>query len=188
MPLPSHHSNVWAGGSLLMPRTMLRGDGTYSKARDSSTAGGWGSRPSSTRCFSTPGCHASPTPPPPTRTQPPLERVGRRELADASHDAARRRHVLEGEVLVDGRRLVFASELKALFCDPGLRRELDPVALDENLALEYVPSPRSIVRGISKLPPAHTLEWWLGSGIHRLHRYWSPTLGEDGAASRGASL
>ncbi len=32
---------------------------------------------------------------------------------------------------VDGRRLVFASELKALFCDPGLRRELDPVALDQ---------------------------------------------------------
>src|SRR2546428_981620 len=89
---------------------------------------------------------------------------------------------------VDGRRLVFASELKALLCDPLLRREVDPVALDEYLALEFVPSPRSIVRGISKLPPAHTLEWWLGSGIHRLHRYWSPTLGEDGAESRRPRL
>src|SRR5216683_1259044 len=85
---------------------------------------------------------------------------------------------------VDGRRLVFASEIKALLCDPALRRELDPIALDEYLALEYVPSPRSIVRGISKLPAAHTLEWWLGSGIHRLHRYWSPTLGEDVPAGR----
>src|SRR4029077_11942435 len=65
---------------------------------------------------------------------------------------------------VDDRRLVFASELKALLCDPLLRRDLDPVALDQYLALEYVPSPHSIVRGISKLPPAHTLEWWLGSG------------------------
>jgi asparagine synthase (glutamine-hydrolysing) len=88
---------------------------------------------------------------------------------------------------VDGKRLVFASELKCLLCDPALRRDIDPVALDEYLALEFVPSPRSIVRGISKLPPAHTLEWWLGSGIHRLHRYWSPTLEEENG-SRGRSI
>jgi len=88
---------------------------------------------------------------------------------------------------VDGKRLVFASELKCLLCDPALRRDIDPVALDEYLALEFVPSPRSIVRGISKLPPAHTLEWWVGSGIHRLHRYWSPTLEEENG-SRGRSL
>src|SRR6266852_390619 len=88
---------------------------------------------------------------------------------------------------VDGKRLVFASELKCLLCDPALRRDIDPVALDEYLALEFVPSPRSIVRGISKLPPAHTLEWWLGSGIHRLHRYWAPTLVEENG-SRGWSL
>src|ERR1700694_3446246 len=89
---------------------------------------------------------------------------------------------------VDDRRLVFASELKALLCDPVLRRDLDPVALDEYLALEFVPSPRSIVRGIGKLPPAHTLEGWLGSGIHRLHRCWSPTLGEEEAAPRRPRL
>src|SRR5260370_141416 len=89
---------------------------------------------------------------------------------------------------VDGRRLVSASELKALLCDAGLRRELAPMALDEYLALEYVPSPRSIVRGISKLPAAPTLEWWLGSGIHRLHRYWSPRLGEEEAAPRRPRL
>src|SRR6266852_3359590 len=88
---------------------------------------------------------------------------------------------------VDGKRLVFASELKSLLCDPALRRDIDPVALDEYLALEFVPSPRSIVRGISKLPPAHTLEWWLGSGIHRVHRYWSPTL-EDENGSYGRTL
>ncbi len=86
---------------------------------------------------------------------------------------------------VDGRRLVFASELKALLRDPVLRRDIDPVALDEYLALEFVPSPRSIVRGISKLPPAHTLEWFLGSGMHRLHRYWSPTLDEETRSGSG---
>jgi asparagine synthase (glutamine-hydrolysing) len=108
----------------------------------------------------------------------------------------RRRRVLLGRdrmgikplhYAVDGKRLVFASELKCLLCDPALRRDIDPVALDEYLALEFVPSPRSIVRGISKLPPAHTLEWWVGSGIHRLHRYWSPTLEEENG-SRGRSL
>src|SRR6202521_6001835 len=77
---------------------------------------------------------------------------------------------------IDGRRLVFASELKALLCDPALRRGVDPVALDQYLALEFVPSPACIVRGISKLPPAHTLTWSVAEGTHRLRRYWTPDL------------
>src|SRR3989442_2808935 len=77
---------------------------------------------------------------------------------------------------IDGRRLVFASELKALLCDPALRRGIDPAALDQYLALEFVPSPSSIVRGISKLPPAHTLTWSAADGKHRLRRYWTPDL------------
>jgi asparagine synthase (glutamine-hydrolysing) len=81
---------------------------------------------------------------------------------------------------VDGKRLVFASELKALLCDPALRRGVDPAALDEYLAYEFVPSPRSIVRGISKLQPAHTLLWSVAGGTLRLRRYWSPELGTDG--------
>src|SRR5256886_1981000 len=85
---------------------------------------------------------------------------------------------------VDGPRLVFASELKALLRDPALRRGIDPVALDQYLAYEFVPSPRSIVRGISKLRPGHTLIWSLGSGDGRavVRRYWAPVLNVDGAA------
>lgn len=79
---------------------------------------------------------------------------------------------------IDGSRLVFASELKALLVDPGLRRGVDPVALDHYLALEYVPSPRSMVRGISKLLPAHTLTWSVAEGTAALRRYWAPTLGD----------
>ena len=79
---------------------------------------------------------------------------------------------------IDGSRLVFASELKALLVDPLLRRGVDPVALDQYLAAEYVPSPRSIVRGISKLPPAHTLTWSVRDGTLSLRRYWSASLGE----------
>jgi asparagine synthase (glutamine-hydrolysing) len=40
--------------------------------------------------------------------------------------------------LPDG-SLAFASELKSLFLVPGVRRELDPGALDAYLALQYVP-------------------------------------------------
>ncbi len=77
---------------------------------------------------------------------------------------------------IDAGRLVFASELKALLCDPALRKGVDPVALDEYLALEFVPSPRSIIKGIKKLEPAHVLVWSLADSSARIHRYWTPTL------------
>ncbi len=87
---------------------------------------------------------------------------------------------------VDGSRLVFASELKALLVDPALRRGVDPVALDQYLALEFVPSPLSMVRGISKLPPAHTLTWSVAEGTHSLRRYWEPSLREGADSVRSA--
>jgi asparagine synthase (glutamine-hydrolysing) len=77
----------------------------------------------------------------------------------------------------EGHRLIFASELKALLRVPELRRDVDPTALDEYLAHEFVPSPRAIIRGIHKLPPAHTLRWSIDSGHLHLHRYWAPVLG-----------
>ena len=89
---------------------------------------------------------------------------------------------------VDGRRLVFASELKAILTDPALRRDVDLVALDHYLAMEYVPSPDSIIQGIRKLPPAHTLTWVLAGGTHRIHRYWSPDLAAGERDLRRRSL
>ena len=87
---------------------------------------------------------------------------------------------------IDGGRLVFASELKALLRDPRLRKGVDPVALDEYLGYEFVPSPRSIVRGIGKLRPGHTLTWSLDGGSPRIRRYWAPSLG--GESARGQNL
>jgi len=86
---------------------------------------------------------------------------------------------------LDGERLVFASELKALMRDPALRKGIDPVALDDYLAYEFVPSPRCIVRGISKLQPGHTLRWSVGERALSVRRYWSPQLNLDGADRRG---
>ncbi len=56
----------------------------------------------------------------------------------------------------DARRLVFASEIKALLA-AGVAASLNEAALPEYLALGYVPTPRSLFAGIQKLPPASTL-------------------------------
>jgi asparagine synthase (glutamine-hydrolysing) len=89
---------------------------------------------------------------------------------------------------IDGDRLVFASELKALLRDPALRKGIDPAALDDYLAYEFVPSPGSIVRGIKKLAPGHTLTWSVARSTHEVRRYWSPQLNVDGAGGRGKGI
>lgn len=57
----------------------------------------------------------------------------------------------------ENQRLSFASELKSLFEIPDCPREINQHALHEYLTYQYVPYPRCIVDGLSKLPPAHFL-------------------------------
>jgi asparagine synthase (glutamine-hydrolysing) len=71
--------------------------------------------------------------------------------------------------LADG-GLAFASEVQALLRLPEIDRELDLEALDAYLALGYVPGPRTIVRAVRKLPPAHVLV--LDADGERTFRYW----------------
>ena len=52
------------------------------------------------------------------------------------------------------RGLLLASEVKALLVRPEVSRELDPVALDQFLTYEYILAPRTLLRGVHKLPPA----------------------------------
>lgn len=59
--------------------------------------------------------------------------------------------------LLDDGSFIFGSELKSLLAHPGLRREIDPYAVEEYFALGYVPEPRTIYKGALKLPPAHML-------------------------------
>jgi asparagine synthase (glutamine-hydrolysing) len=90
---------------------------------------------------------------------------------------------------VSGRRLSFASELKGLLQDPSLPREVDPVALDQYLALEYVPSPLCIIAGVRKLPPGHYLAWDQAGGTHQVLPYWRPGLERsEEARNSGLSL
>jgi asparagine synthase (glutamine-hydrolysing) len=57
----------------------------------------------------------------------------------------------------DGRRVALASEIGALLAAGFASPQVDPVALDHYLACRFVPSPRTLFEGISKLPPASTL-------------------------------
>jgi asparagine synthase (glutamine-hydrolysing) len=69
-------------------------------------------------------------------------------------------------------RLLFASEIKSLLQVPGVSREIDPVALDHYLTYQYVPHPRTIFRGIRKLPPGHYGVY--DAGRLAIEPYWRP--------------
>jgi asparagine synthase (glutamine-hydrolysing) len=73
--------------------------------------------------------------------------------------------------LADG-RLSWGSELKAILMDPSVERTVDREALGLYLGYQYVPAPRSILEGVSKLPPASRLVW--DGGVPRIDRYWAP--------------
>jgi asparagine synthase (glutamine-hydrolysing) len=67
-------------------------------------------------------------------------------------------------------RLLFASELKAILASGLLPAEVDPVALRQLLTYGSVYQPRSFVKGVSMLPPAHRL--LVEGGKARMERYW----------------
>ncbi len=85
--------------------------------------------------------------------------------------------------------LAFASELRAFAGCPALRRQVDPAALQDYLALGYVPDPLTIFVGIAKLPPAHTL-LIDGRGppgtVPTPERYWHP--GRSSAPASAGSI
>jgi len=71
--------------------------------------------------------------------------------------------------------LFFGSELKALFVHPEIDRRLSLQGLDCYLALNYIPSPWTLVDGIEKLPPGEWLEWT--DGKISTDAYWRLPLG-----------
>ncbi|HXG89003.1 MAG TPA: asparagine synthase (glutamine-hydrolyzing) [Vicinamibacterales bacterium] len=68
------------------------------------------------------------------------------------------------------RGLLLASEVKALLVRPEVTRELDLEAVDQFLTYEYVMAPRTILKGVHKLPPGHYLIY--RNGEVSVHRYW----------------
>lgn len=68
------------------------------------------------------------------------DRIGKKPLFYGVHDG----------------RLTFGSELKSLLVEQP-HPEIDPVAVHHYLIFQYIPGPRTIFKGIRKLPPGHLL-------------------------------
>jgi asparagine synthase (glutamine-hydrolysing) len=81
--------------------------------------------------------------------------------------------------LLDDGTLVYGSELKAVIVHPGVKREIEPKALDLFLTLEYVPAPWSIFKGVFKLPAGHRLVY--SNGTVRVESYWDLEGGKENA-------
>jgi asparagine synthase (glutamine-hydrolysing) len=73
-----------------------------------------------------------------------------------------------------GTGLIFASEPKALFKHPQMRKEIDPVAVSEYFAFDSIPVPKSIYAGIKKLEPATYLVF--KDSKAKIERYWEPPI------------
>jgi len=70
----------------------------------------------------------------------------------------------------DGCRLLFASEIKALWPAGGLSKEIDIEALSDFFSYLYVPAPKTIYRSVRKLRPAHYL--MVEGSVIRETPYW----------------
>ena len=72
-----------------------------------------------------------------------------------------------------GTRLVWASELKAI-CDylPEADLTIDPEAILDFLVYRYIPAPKALYRGVSKLPAASILTYEIDSNTLAVNRYW----------------
>jgi asparagine synthase (glutamine-hydrolysing) len=84
-----------------------------------------------------------------------------------------------------GGPFLFGSELKALAQHPEFESDIDREALALYLRFNYVPTPYSIYRGISKLRPGCFLTFSEGGGEPLIEEYWSArAVAEAGAADR----
>ena len=115
-------------------------------------------------------------------------------FAFALWDARRRRLVLARDpfgikplyLAFDRERLAFGSELKPLLASGTVARDLDRAALNDFFDLAWIPAPRTVWRGVEKLPPAHVWELDLDAWRATSRRYWRPTYAPAAARSLDA--
>ncbi|ALH79653.1 XrtA/PEP-CTERM system amidotransferase [Sphingopyxis macrogoltabida] len=84
--------------------------------------------------------------------------------------------------LSDG-SVAFASELKGLLRHPLLRQEANLSAIEDFLALGYVPDDNCIVAGVQKLPAGHYLLLERGKVVPAPTRWWGPDFSKRIRAS-----
>jgi asparagine synthase (glutamine-hydrolysing) len=71
---------------------------------------------------------------------------------------------------------IFGSELKSLLAHPALKRDLDPLAVEDYFAYGYIPEPRTIFKGVLKLAPGCTLTLARGQPAGRPVEYWDASF------------
>jgi len=76
----------------------------------------------------------------------------------------------------DPAQFIFASELKAIIACPQVQRTLNIPAICDFFFYRYIPAPRTIWDGVSKLPPASLLIY--RNGTCTVRRYWEPSFEE----------
>jgi asparagine synthase (glutamine-hydrolysing) len=69
-----------------------------------------------------------------------------------------------------GRKLAFGSEVKALLQVPEIEAEIDLESLHQYLTFLWVPDPKTMFRGISKLPAGHCATF--RDGELKVRQYW----------------
>jgi asparagine synthase (glutamine-hydrolysing) len=74
-------------------------------------------------------------------------------------------------------RLWFASEVKAIFQDPRVPRELDPQGLSESFTFWSALAPRTVFRDVLELEPGHVRVYRDGQVNDRA--YWTPSYDTD---------
>jgi asparagine synthase (glutamine-hydrolysing) len=69
-----------------------------------------------------------------------------------------------------GDRLIFGSEIKAIFADRSIPREIDPMALDHVFTYWSPLSPHSFFKNVYEIPAGHYMI--VRQGHLKIHRYW----------------
>ncbi len=86
--------------------------------------------------------------------------------------------------LLDDGRLLFGSELKSMLAHGGLKRDIDPLAVEEYFALGYVAEPRTIFKQARKLSPGHSLCVRQGEAVGEPVAYWDVRFSLDNRISQ----
>lgn len=76
-------------------------------------------------------------------------------------------------------QFVFGSELKSLLVHPDLKRRINPPAVEDYFTFGYVPDPKTILEGVYKLPPGHTLTLRRGEPVSAPQCYWDLPFSGD---------
>jgi asparagine synthase (glutamine-hydrolysing) len=87
---------------------------------------------------------------------------------------------------LDGGRLIFASEIKAILEHPSVTRDIDEQALYHYLSFLTTPVPQTLFAGINKLPAGCMLTCD-ASGEVKITRYWDAVAATPGCDARGMS-